>query len=146
MEGTPRTLPVTRRIPPLVGLLNRALVRVPFAGEIVAARTAGMVGRLLPHASFLGFRPGNSYGDAVANWENFLMRIGAAYVKETDGPDSATYTFQKCPAGFSCSRHLKACKATMELDHGLVEASGATLTVEKRIPADCVCVERISAK
>ncbi len=146
MRPEPWTMAITRRIPRAVGLLNRVLVRVPVVGSRVASGTAALAGGLLPSISALGFERSDTYDGAIANWENFLWRIGAEYERVEEGPTDTVYTFRSCPAGFTHARHRRACVASMELDRRLVEASGAALRVECRIPDDGFCVERIVAK
>ena len=129
----------------MVGLQNRALVRVPGVGKKMVAGTSRALGKAAPHLGFLGFRRNPSYETAIWNWEVFLNLIGAEYEKETISPHENAYTFHSCPAGFCHPNHLEACEATMQLDQSLVEKSGAQLIVEKRIPIDGVCVELVTS-
>jgi hypothetical protein len=135
---------VIRISTPFFGTYCRGVVRIPLVGRMVGL-TNKLTGRLLPRLSFLGFRPEASYGNAVRNWEIFLGLIGATYDVEEISPRERRYTIHKCPAGHCRIGHLEACKATMELDNSLVEASGARLIVDKRFPVDGVCVERVVA-
>jgi hypothetical protein len=130
---------------PFFGLYVRTMARVPFLGRM-AGLTNKALGRLLPRLSFLGYRRGASFENAVWNWEIFLTHIGADYDVETSSPQSRLYTIKSCPAGHCRPEHLDACNATMELDSSLVESSGARLMVDKRFPLDGVCVERIVPK
>jgi hypothetical protein len=130
---------------PFLGSYFRIVVRIPLLGRTVGM-TNKALGWLLPKLSFLGFRKETSYKNAVWNWEIFLKLIGAEYEVEASSPQSRLYTFKKCPAGHCKSEHLEACKATMELDNSLVKNSGAKLIIEKRLPVDGVCAERIVPK
>ena len=130
-------------IVPVIGFWNRIIVRFPILGKGIIVLSNKMTGKMLPYLSFLGFRKETSYENAVWNWEIFLNLIGAEYEAEEVSPEINVYTIKKCPAGFCSSKHLNACKATMALDHSLVESSGARLIVEKRIPVDGVCIEKI---
>ncbi|MDM8516813.1 hypothetical protein QUF76_11485 [Desulfobacterales bacterium HSG16] len=130
-------------VTPVVGLLNRSVLRFPVLGKNFLALSNKMIGKLLPNLAFLGFRKEANYENAIWNWEIFLNLIGAEYKVEEISEDSKIYTFKKCPAGYCRSEHLNVCKATMELDHSLVESSGAKLIVEKRFPIDGICVEKI---
>jgi hypothetical protein len=145
-SGSKWSLRITRRIPRIVGRLNRVLVRIPVVGETIASTNASLAGKILPSVSALGFQPSDSFEGAVANWENFLWRIGADFDRREESGSEIVYTFHSCPAGFTEPRHLRACKATMQLDHRLVEASGAQLVVECRIPEDGICVERLRSR
>jgi hypothetical protein len=127
----------------LVGLMNRALVKIPGVGKAMVASTSRLLGKAAPSLGFLGLHKEPSYDNAVWNWEIFLDLIGAEYEKEAVSPFKVTYTFQRCPAGYCRPGHLDACEATMQLDHNLVEKSGAQLIVEKCIPVDGVCVETL---
>jgi hypothetical protein len=127
---------------PFFGLFIRGVVRIPLLGRMLGP-TNKALGRLLPNLSFLGFRKGASYENAIWNWEIFLKLIGAHYDVEETSPESRFYTIRKCPAGYCRLEHLDACKVTMELDNSLVERSGACLVVDKRSPIDGICVERI---
>jgi hypothetical protein len=130
---------------PFFGLYFRILIRIPLLGRTVGL-TNKALGRLLPNISFLGFRKEASFENAVWNWENFLKLIGAQYDVEISTSRSRIYTIKKCPAGHCRLEHLDACKATMELDNSLVERSGARLIVDKRLPLDGTCVERVAPK
>lgn len=133
---------IIRKFTPLFGTYCRGMVRLPLIGRMVGL-TNRLTGHLLPRLSFLGFRPEASFGNAVHNWEIFLGLIGASYDVEEISPEERRYTIHKCPAGHCRIEHLGACKATMELDNCLIEASGAKLIIDKRFPVDSVCVERI---
>lgn len=143
MKNSPVISKIMKRIVALVGLLNRAMVRVPGVGKKMVAGTSSSLGKVAPHLGLLGFRKEPSYNTATWNWEIFLNLIGAEYEKEAVSPHKIIYTFHRCPAGFCQPGHLDACEATMQLDHNLVEKSGAQLIVEKRIPIDGVCVEAL---
>jgi hypothetical protein len=130
---------------PFWGSYFRIVVRIPILGRTVGL-TNKALGRLLPKLSFLGFRKEASYENAVWNWEIFLKLIGANYDVEVKSPYSRIYNIKKCPAGHCRLEHLDACKATMELDNSLVENSGARLIIDKRLPLDGICVERIVPK
>jgi hypothetical protein len=143
MKNSPVFLKIMKSVLALVGLMNRALVRVPGVGKKMVASTSRSLGKVAPRAGFLGFRKEPSYDNTVYNWEIFLDLIGAEYEKEEVSPQRITYTFHKCPAGYCQPGHLDACEATMELDRTFVEKSGAHLIVEKRIPIDGVCVETL---
>ena len=129
------------RIVALVGLLNRALVRIPGIGKKMVSVTSSSLGKIAPYLGLLGFRKDPSYDNAIWNWEIFLDLVGAEYEKETVSAGKTIYTIHRCPAGYCNPNHLDACEATMELDSNLVRKSGAELIVEKRIPIDGVCVE-----
>ncbi|MDJ0765747.1 MAG: hypothetical protein QNJ97_22375 [Myxococcota bacterium] len=128
---------------PLSGFFNRVVVNVPILGKRIIGMSNNIFGKALPRLSFLGFRKEKSYENAIWNWEIFLHLIGAEYTVEETEDNLRTYTISKCPAGYCHSGHLNACLATMELDHSLVESSGARLVVEKRFPIDGVCIEKI---
>ncbi len=130
---------------PFWGTYFRFMVRIPLLGKIVGL-TNKALGRLLPRMYFLGFRKEVSYENAVWNWEIFLKLIGAEYDVQVTSPQSRVYNFKKCPAGHCRLEHLDACNATMELDNSLVEKSGARLIVDKRLPLDGICVERVVKK
>jgi len=127
----------------VIGFGNRITAKLPILGKKTIAFSSKIAGKLLPSMTFLGFRKEASYENAIQNWELFLKLIGAEYTAENTAPNEKTYTITKCPAGYCRPGHLKACQATMELDHNLVKNSGARLVVEKRIPTDGVCVEKI---
>ncbi len=137
---------VMKPVVSVVGMQNRLLCKIPGMGKTMVAFSSRSLGKLLPKLSFLGYRKEPSYENALHNWEVFLDIIGAQYEKETLGPQEVQYTFRKCPAGYSCGAHLDACEATMELDNNLVKSSGAELVVEKRIPKDGICIEKIVAR
>lgn len=128
---------------PAVGLFNRIVIKLPILGKNILNLSNKMIGKLLPNLTFLGFRKETTYENAIWNWENFLSLIGADYTVENDSSSSRIYTIYKCPAGYCRLKHLGACQCTMELDHSLVESSGAKLVVEKRFPIDGVCIEKI---
>ncbi len=128
---------------PAVGLFNRIVIKFPFLGNIILSLSNKMTGKILPNLTFLGFRKEATYENAIWNWENFLSLIGADYTVENGSYDSRIYTIYKCPAGYCRLEHLSACQCTMELDHSLVESSGAKLVVEKRFPIDGICIEKI---
>ncbi len=128
---------------PVLGFTNRMIIKIPFLGEKLLPFSNEMIGKLLPNFTFLGFRKGATYENAIWNWELFLSLIGAQYNAEEVSQDSKVYTIVKCPAGYCRIEHLNACEATMELDHSLVKKSGAKLIVEKRFPTDGVCIEKI---
>jgi hypothetical protein len=136
---------IISRTIPFWGSCFRLAVKIPLGDKMVRMTNRGL-GRLLPNLSFLGFRKEKSYENAVWNWEIFLKLIGAEYDAETISPQSKLYNFRKCPAGHCRLEHLDACKVTMELDNSLVESSGGRLIVDKRIPIDGVCVEKIVPK
>lgn len=127
---------------PFFGSYCRGVVRIPIIGRMLRL-TNKLLGRLLPRLSFLGFRKGASYENAVWNWEIFLKLIGAQYDVQETSPRERLYTIKKCPAGHCRIEHLEACKATMELDNSLIETSGARLIVDMRFPIDGVCIERV---
>jgi hypothetical protein len=128
---------------PFFGWYFRKVMGVPLLGRSVGL-TNKALGRLLPHLSFLGFRKDQSFETAVRNWETYLKLVGARYELEESSSGERVYTFRQCPAGHCRPEHLDACNATMELDSSLVQNSGARLIVEKRIPLDGICVERIA--
>jgi hypothetical protein len=130
---------------PFIGLYIRGVVRIPLLGRMLGS-THKALGRLLPNLSFLGFRKEASYENAIWNWEIFLNLIGAQYDVEETSPESRIYTIKECPAGHCRLEHLDACKVTMELDNSLIERSGARLIVDKRLPIDGICLERIVPK
>jgi hypothetical protein len=130
---------------PVFGWVCRGIMKIPMAGKVLGWSNRTM-GKILPSLSFLGFRNEASYENAVWNWEVFLRLIGAAYRVDETSPFERIYTITKCPAGHCRLEHLPACRATMELDNSLVERSGARLIVDKRLPVDGVCVERIVAE
>lgn len=130
---------------PFWGALFRLAVKVPVMGTMAGMANRAL-GRLLPGMSFLGFRREASYENALWNWEVFLGLIGAEYDAQTLSPDTRLYNIRKCPAGHCEPGHLEACRVTMELDSSLVESSGAKLVVDRRIPVDGICVEKIVAK
>jgi len=105
-----------------------------------------ILGRLLPSVSFLGFRKGTSFENAVWNYEILLKLIGAKYDIETTSFQSRPYIIHKCPAGHCRLEHLDACRVTMELNHSLVESSGGRLIVDKRCPINNICIEKIVQK
>jgi hypothetical protein len=128
---------------PVIGFINRMIIKIPILGKRLLPFSNKMIGILLPNLTFLGFRKGATYENAIWNWEIFLSLIGAQYSAEEISQDSKVYTILKCPAGYCRIEHLKACEATMELDHSLVKKSGAKLIVEKRFPIDGICIEKI---
>ena len=130
---------------PFWGAYFRIAVKIPLIGKTVGL-TNKALGRLLPKLSFLGFRKEASYENAIWNWEIFLKLIGAQYDVEETSPESRLYTIKGCPAGYCRLEHLDACKVTMELDNSLIERSGARLIVDKRLPIDGICLERIVPK
>ena len=136
---------ITSKTIPFWGRYFRLAVKIPLLGKMTGAANKAL-GWLLPNLSFLGFRKEASYENAIWNWEIFLKLIGADYDVESTSPQSKTYYIKKCPAGHCRLEHLDACKITMELDNSLVESSGAKLIVDKQIPTDGVCVERIVPK
>ncbi len=125
------------------GFVSRMFVKVPVLGKSTIGFSNKMIGNVLPNLKFFGYRKEATYENAVWNWENFLDIIKADYDVEIDSQNSRTYTIYKCPAGYCRLEHLNACQATMELDHCLVAKSGAKLIVEKRIPTDGICIEKI---
>lgn len=135
---------ITKTIP-LWGKYFRLAVRIPLLGKTVGPINK-LVGRLLPQLAFLGFRKEASFENAVQNYKIFLKLIGAQYDVEETSPQSRPFIIHKCPAGHCCIEHLDACNATMELNHSLVENSGAILVVDKRSPLDGICVERVVKK
>lgn len=144
MKNSSLASKIMKPIVAMVGMQNRLLVRIPGVGKRLVGGMSKGIGKLAPRLGFLGFRKEPSYENALWNWEIFLNLIGADYEKETISPQRNVYTFHKCPAGFCCSEHLDACEGTMQLDHNLVESSGAKLIVEKCIPKDGVCVETLA--
>ena len=132
-----------KRITPVVGILNRAMIRVPLVGEKLVVGAGKSLGRLTARNRALGFRTEPGYENALYNWELYLELLGADYQKKDAGPTDKIYTFIRCPAGFTEPEHLAACAATMELDQALVETSGARLIIEKRIPEDGMCSVRL---
>ena len=131
---------------PAIGFWNRMMVKIPFLGERLLVMSNKMTGKILPNLTFLGFRNDASFDNAIWNWELFLSMIGADYDIGESSADSKLYIIKKCPAGYCRPSHLTACRATMALDHSLVESSGAKLMVEKRFPTDGVCVEKVVKK
>ncbi|MBN2158298.1 MAG: hypothetical protein JW807_02805 [Spirochaetes bacterium] len=142
-EGSSRGI-IAKTIP-LWGIFFRAAVQIPGMGKAVGSANRAL-GRLLPRLSFLGFRREPSYENAVWNWEVFLRLIGAEYDFQTLSPESKLYNIRTCPAGHCEPEHLEACRITMELDASLVESSGGRLIVDRRIPMDGICVEKVVAK
>ncbi|MBF0119310.1 MAG: hypothetical protein HQK79_10780 [Desulfobacterales bacterium] len=130
----------------VVGFCNRFVVNLPIFGKGIVGLSNKSLGKLLPSLTFLGFRKNATYENAIWNWEIFLNLIGAEYELEETISDSKCYIIKRCPAGYCHLEHLNACEATMELDHSLVESSGARLIVEKRLPIDGICIERIVPK
>jgi hypothetical protein len=127
---------------PVIGWWNRMVVKLPFVGKRLMTSSNRMTGKLLPKLTFLGFRGEPGWETAIWNWEVFLDLIGAEY-ELIASPEGRTYTFKKCPAGYCRPEHRDACLTTMVIDHTLAECSGARLIVEKRIPEDGICVEKI---
>ena len=138
-----RTSRILKKATPVIGALNRALVKVPLVGEKMVAGAGKSLGKLTARNKMLGFKTESSYENALYNWELFLELIGAEYKKDDLGPTAKVYTFVRCPAGYAESEHLSACIATMELDRSLVSTSGGQLIIEKRIPIDGICAVRI---
>jgi hypothetical protein len=128
---------------PIIGFINKIIVKIPFIGRTLLSFSNRMTGKSLPYFTFLGFRKAATYENAIWNWEIFLSLIGAKYSAEEISPDIKVYTIFKCPAGYCQKRHLDACKVTMEIDSNLVKRSGAKLIVEKRFPIDGVCIEHV---
>ncbi len=127
----------------VVGWYSRIVVKLPILGKSILGLSNRALGRLLPNLTFFGFRKEATYENAIWNWEFFLNIIGAEYKVDKTVSNSRTYTINRCPAGYCSLGHLNACKATMELDHSLVERSGGKLIVEKRIPIDGICIEKV---
>jgi hypothetical protein len=136
---------ITSKAIPFFGFYFRSMVKIPLLGR-TAGPTNKLLGGLLPKLSFLGFRKEASFENAVWNYEIFLKLIGAQYDVETTSPQSRPFIIHKCPAGHCRLEHLDACVATMELNHSLVESSGAKLIVDRRFPLDGVCIEKVVAK
>ena len=145
MKIIDRTSKAIAKTIPFWGAYFRIVAKIPLMGKIVGLTNKGL-GKLFPRLSFLGFRKEASYENAVWNWEVFLKLVGAEYEVQIDSPKSRTYNFNKCPAGHCRPEHLDACKVTMELDNSVVESSGARLVIDKRIPADGVCIQKIVKK
>lgn len=138
-----RTSKVLKTTTPVIGVLNRVLVKVPLVGEKLVAGTSKSLGKLTARNKALGFKTEPSYENALYNWELFLELLGAEFKREDLSPTAKVYTFVRCPAGYSEPEHLSACVATMELDQSLVSTSGGQLIIEKRIPIDGLCAVRI---
>lgn len=140
---TKKTSKILKSITPVIGVLNRALVKVPLIGEKMVAGSSKSLGKLTARNKMLGFKTDPSYENALYNWELFLELIGAEFKKDDLNPTAKVYTFVRCPAGYTESEHLGACVATMELDQSLISTSGGQLIIEKRIPIDGICAVRI---
>ncbi|MCX5859448.1 MAG: hypothetical protein NT056_06075 [Proteobacteria bacterium] len=138
-----RTSKILKNSTAVIGVFNRALVKIPLVGEKMVAGTSKSLGRLTARNRMLGFRTDPSYENALFNWELFLELIGAEFKKDDLSPTAKIYTFVRCPAGYTEPEHLGACVATMELDQSLVSTSGGQLIIEKRIPIDGLCAVRI---
>jgi hypothetical protein len=138
-----RTSKILKSSTSVIGVFNRALVRIPLVGEKMVAGTSKSLGRLTARNKMLGFKTDPSYENALFNWELFLELIGAEFKKQDLSPTAKIYTFVRCPAGYTEPEHLGACVATMELDQSLVSTSGGQLIIEKRIPIDGLCAVRI---
>jgi hypothetical protein len=138
-----RTSKILESSTSVIGVFNRALVRIPLVGEKMVAGTSKSLGRLTARNKMLGFKTDPSYENALFNWELFLDLIGAEFKKQDLSPTAKIYTFVRCPAGYTEPEHLGACVATMELDQSLVSTSGGQLIIEKRIPIDGLCAVRI---
>ena len=134
---------IIHKILPFLGVYFRMGVKVPLLRKMIFF-TNGAVGRLIPNLSFLGFRKEKSYENALWNWELYLRLVGADYELQENDVGEKIYIFKKCPVGNCCRKHIDACKATMAVDHNVVEISGAKLILEKTIPVDGICVERIA--
>jgi len=138
-----RTSKILKNSTSVIGVFNRALVKIPLVGEKMVAGTSKSLGRLTARNKMLGFKTDPSYENALFNWELFLELIGAEFKKDDLSPTAKVYTFVRCPAGYTEPEHLGACVATMELDQSLVSTSGGQLIIEKRIPIDGLCAVRI---
>jgi hypothetical protein len=109
---------------PIIGFINKTVVKIPFIGRILLSFSNKMIGQILPYFTFLGFRKAATYENAIWNREVFLSLIGAQYSAEKISPDIKVCTIFKCPAGYCQKRQLNACKVTMELDSNLVKRQG----------------------
>ena len=71
-----RTSQILKKSTPVIGVINRVLVKVPLVGEKMVAGTSKSLGRLTARNKLLGFKTEPSFENAIYNWELFLELIG----------------------------------------------------------------------
>jgi hypothetical protein len=129
---------------PVAGVMNRLMAKIPTIGQSAAGELNKGLAHLAWKTRLLPFNKVASEEDLFRNWEMYLDSVGSSYEVLESGPSYRVYKMNACPAGHCKREHLSACRATMELDHTVVELSGGKLNVLQSIPEGFdSCIQRV---